>query len=324
MQPRPAPPRRAGGGPGLSGRRGARGGPARWTWLALVAAAVVAGATLPLAQAFRTRIDVIQVAVTVTNADGRFVPGLSRQDFEVWEDGDAQMVTEFTAARVPVSVGLLLDASDSMRGEAVADARAAVDQFLAERLGVEDEAFVATFNHRPKLASLWRRPPADLRGILDGLQPSGGTALWDAVAETARLFERRLHTRAALVVMSDGADTASDRTPIQTLDALRRSDVMVYAVAIDAPAARPSARVNPEGLREITGLTGGYTEVVHGADQLGPATTRIADELNAQYTLGYSSRRPFDRTWRSIRVRVRDYRTRYRRGYFAAAPAGER
>ena len=98
-----------------------------------------------------------------------------------------------------------------------------------------------------------------------------------------------MNLRAAMVVVSDGADTASDRSLLQTLDVVRRNDAFVYAIAIDAPDGRDSTRVNPEALRDITGLSGGYTEVVRSAADLGPATARIADELNKQYTIGYSS-----------------------------------
>jgi hypothetical protein len=97
----------------------------------------------------------------------------------------------------------------------------------------------------------------------------------------------------------------------------------VYAIAIDSAEARESTKVNPEALREITSLTGGYTEVVRTAADLGPATARIADELNKQYTLGYSSSRPPDGTWRAIRVRVRngEYFARSRRGYYSNPPS---
>jgi hypothetical protein len=100
---------------------------------------------------------------------------------------------------------------------------------------------------------------------------------------------------------------------------VRRSDSLVYAVAIDDPAGRSTTRVNPEALRELTGLGGGYTEVVRNAAEIGPATERIAEELNKQYTLGYDNPRAPDGTWRAIRVRVRDRElfTRARRGYFA-------
>lgn len=276
------------------------------------------------AQSFRGRIDIVQVTVTVRDADGRLVTGLTKDDFQIFEDGREETVTQFTDERVPVSLGVLLDASDSMRGQAIDDARAAVDRFVGDLLLDGDEALVASFNHRPSLASTWTMPPWTLRNALAGLKPSGGTAVYDALAEMADLYDHRNHVRAALVVISDGADTASDRSLTQTLEALRRSDALVYAIAIDSADARDSTRVNPEALKEVSGLTGGYTEVVRSAADLEPATTRIAEELNKQYTLGYSSSRPPDGTWRAIRVRVRThdgYTARARRGYYALPPA---
>jgi Ca-activated chloride channel family protein len=214
---------------------------------------------------------------------------------------------------------VLLDASDSMRGRAIVDARAAVDRFVGTLLEPGDEAFVAAFNHLPRVVVPWTRPPARLSGRLDVFTPSGATAIYDALVATAPLFDTRAHTRAALVVISDGADTASDRTLQQARAFLRRADPFVYAIAIDSADGRASTRVNPEALREITAPSGGYTEVVDSADDLGPATERIANELNKQYTLGYNPARPPDGEWREIRVRVKDrnYFTRARRGYYA-------
>jgi Ca-activated chloride channel family protein len=273
--------------------------------------------------AFRARLDLVQVTVSVTDSSGRLVTGLTRSDFQVWEDGIEQQITQFTDERVPVSLGVLLDASDSMRGQAIVDAQGAVDRFVGELLFPDDQVFVATFNHLPRLAARWKRPPRMLANVLQGLQPSGGTAIYDALAETAPLFDRRDNVRAAFVVISDGADTASDRTLHQALDVIRRSDAFVYAIAIDSPDARASTRVNPEALRDITSLTGGYTEVVRSTADLGPATDRIADELNKQYTIGYSSSRPPDGSWRALRVRVRraEQFVRARRGYYADPPS---
>jgi Ca-activated chloride channel homolog len=284
-----------------------------------IAAIALSVVVAPAAQSFRARLDLVQVTVTVTDKEGRLVTGLTKDDFQVWEDGVEQAVTQFTDQRVPVSLGVLLDASDSMRGQPVIDARSALDRFVGELLFPEDEAFVATFNHLPRLAARWKRPTSTLVDVLSGLQPSGGTAIYDALAETSALFDRRNNTRAAFVLISDGADTASDRTLYQALDVVRRSDAFVYAIAIDPPDARESTRVNPEALRDITSMTGGYTEIVHSAADLGPATARIADELNKQYTLGFSSTRPPDGTYRLLRVRVRkpDHLVRARRGYYA-------
>jgi Ca-activated chloride channel family protein len=133
------------------------------------------------------------------------------------------------------------------------------------------------------------------------------------------MFDRRTKPRAALVVISDGADTASDRSLQQARDAVVKRDAFVYAIAIDSPGVAASTRVNPAALRDLTGPTGGYTEVVHEAADLGPATQRIAEELNSQYTIGYTPLRPLDGTWRTIRVRIKGqaYLVRARQGYTA-------
>jgi Ca-activated chloride channel family protein len=289
------------------------------TFVAVVVFVSSVASVFVAAQTFRARVDTVQVTVTVVDAGGRVITGLSREDFEIHEDDVPQANTQFTDERVPVSLGVLLDASDSMRGQPIVDARAAVDRFVAVLLEGGDEAFVAAFNHLPRIVALWTRPPASLRGRLEPFRPSGGTAIYDALVASAPLFDRRLHTRAALLVISDGADTASDRNLRQARDVLRRTDPFVYAIAIDSAAATASTRVNADALREITGPSGGYTEVVKGSAELGPATERIANELNNQYMLGYVPSKAPDGEWRGIRVRVKDrsYFTRARRGYYA-------
>ena len=278
------------------------------------------GLTASLAgQTFRGGVVTVPVTATVVDAQGRLVRGLSREDFVVFEDGTEQPVSQFSDQRVPISLGLLLDASDSMRGQPIVDARAAVERFIGDLLMEEDEAFVAVFNHRPRLAAPWTRPASAARSTLGPVLAGGGTAIYDAVVEAAPFFDRRARPRAALVVISDGADTASDRTLQQAREAVVRRDAFVYAVAIDEVQERQSTRVNPAALQDLTSPTGGYTEVVRSAADLGPATARIAEELNAQYTIGFNSSRPPDGTWRTLRVRVKreGLLVRSRRGYMS-------
>src|SRR5688500_17603457 len=227
------------------------------------------------AQTYKGRVDLVWVTASVVDANGRLIKGLTKDDFKIWEDGDEQPISQFTDERVPVSLGVLLDASDSMRGQPMVDARLALDRFVTDLLEPDDEAFVATFNHLPSLAALWSRPPAAVAHALDDVRPSGGTAIYDALAGTSSLFERRVHTRAAFIVISDGADTASDRTLHQAVDAIRRTDTFVYAIAIDDGQGAPASRINADALREITSMSGGYSEVVKSAAELGPATARI-------------------------------------------------
>src|SRR5262245_36837082 len=271
-------------------------------------------------QTFRGSVTTVEIPVTVTDTNNRLITGLSRDDFEIFEDGDPQPVTQFSDKRTPVSVGVLLDLSDSMRGQPIVDARDAVDRFMVDLLDPGDEAFVAAFSHLPRILAPWTTPPARLAARFANERPAGGTAIYDALFAAAPMFDRRHLTRAALILISDGADTASDHSLAQARETLRRSDAFVYAIAIDSAVdRRVSTRVNPEALREITGPSGGYTEVVRTYADLAPATQRIADELNSQYTLGYAATRPQDGSWRTIRVRVRnrDYIARARRGYFA-------
>jgi VWFA-related protein len=155
---------------------------------------------------------------------------------------------------------------------------------------------------------------------LSAARPSGGTAIYDAVAAALPMIEQRRRQRAALVVISDGADTASDTSLRDLRSLLLRSDAFVYAVAIDSPEPQPiNTRVNAAALGDITNPTGGHTEVVHDSADLAAATARIAEELNNQYVLGYASPHPGDGQYHSIRVRVRTpgYRVRARNGYVA-------
>jgi VWFA-related protein len=286
---------------------------------------VAGGAQGPVdfrSQTFRAGVTTVPVTVTVTDAQNRLIRGLTREDFSVFEDGTEQPITLFTDERVPVSLGLLLDASDSMRGQPIVDARVAVERFVGDLLWPDDEAFVALFNHRPRLAAPWTLPASALRSKLGPIDASGGTAIYDAIVQAAPFFDRRARPRAALVVISDGADTASDRTLQQARQAVVRRDAFVYALAIDEPGAPASTRVNPDALRDLTGPTGGYTEVVREAADLEPATARIAEELNSQYTIGFDPSKPPDGSFRAIRVRVKreGLIARSRRGYVAEQP----
>jgi Ca-activated chloride channel homolog len=283
------------------------------------------GQTVKDPQRFHSSVELTTVTATVTDSDGRLITGLERDAFDLFEDGERQAITQFTRERVPVALGMLLDMSDSMFGQRIKDARAAVEHFLFELLDPEDQFFLLAFNHQPHILSRWTSAAADIHRTLEEVRPFGGTAVYDAVVAALPLIERRNRQRAALVVISDGADTASDAGLRDVRSALLRSDAFVYAIAIDSPERQPiNTRVQPEALREITSQSGGLTEIVHDAEGLENATRTIADELNKQYLLGYSSTRAADGQYHSIRVRVRgtDYRVRARTGY-VAQPLGK-
>jgi Ca-activated chloride channel homolog len=272
-------------------------------------------------------VDIVMVTATVLDAEGHLVTGLPREAFGIWEDGVEQKITVFSGERVPVGLGVLLDVSDSMFGQRILDARAAVERFLFTLLNPDDEFFLTAFNHAPRTLTPWTSTPAVVSEALNALHPSGGTAIYDAVISALPQIDRRNRQRAALLIISDGADTASDATLRDVRAALLRSDAFVYAIAIDSPNAYPiNTRVNPAALSEITGQSGGRTEVVHDAEGLQVATARIAEELNSQYVLGYSSAKSTDGKFHSIRVSMRDsvLRVRARNGYVGTPVAKPR
>ena len=271
-------------------------------------------------QHFQSGVELVTVTATVTDADGKLVTDLTADEFEIYEDGVKQTVSQFATTRVPVSLAVLLDISDSMVGERLKDARHALDRFLFELLAKDDEYALILFNHTPTVAARWTSEPEVLRPALDAMHGWGGTAIYDAVDVSLPLFESRHRQRAAGVIISDGADTASDIELRDLRTKLPRTDAFFYAVAIDRQDPRAlHTRVNPYALRGITDDSGGYTEVVKDTDELGPATARIADELNHQYTLGFTMTHPLDDRFHSLRVRVtrQQHRVRARRGYVA-------
>jgi VWFA-related protein len=269
---------------------------------------------------FQSGVDLISVTATVVDRDGQLVTGLPIEAFEIFEEGERQTITQFTSERVPVSLAVLLDVSDSMFGQRLVDARSAVERFLFELLDKNDEFSVVAFNHEPRALTRWTQSPEELRTAMAALKPFGSTALYDAVLTALPMMNTRTKQRASVLIISDGADTASDAALREVRSALLRSDAFVYAIAVDPPAKRAiNETVNVGALNEITGGSGGNTELVHETADLVAATARIAEELNSQYVLGFYSKLPFDGNYRSLRVRAvnPEYRVRARRGYIA-------
>ena len=269
----------------------------------------------------RSSVEVTVVTATVRDAYGKLVTGLPREAFEIYEDGVRVPISQFTNERVPLGLGLLLDTSDSMFGRKLKDAGGAVERFLLNQLAPTDAFFLIAFNHAPRVLFGWKTSSDGVHSSLDRLHPSGSTAIYDAILAAIPFIDHRPRERAAIVLITDGADTASDTTLHSLRPALIRTDAFVYAIAIDTPEPQAIAkRVNIDALNEITGQSGGRTEVVRATTDLDTATASIAEELNNQYVLGYSSPNPGDGRYHSIRVRVAGdgHRVRARNGYVAA------
>src|SRR5688572_12270316 len=189
------------------------------TVFAILAGVVVAGVGTGAQQSsrttsnagfqFRTSVDLINVTATVTDSQGRFVPGLRMEDFEVYEDGKLQQISQFDSERVPVSLGIVLDSSGSMDGEKMTNAQDAVRRFLDDLLGPQDEVFLIRFDSRVSVLSDWTDNRGAVSRMVRSIRPNGGTALYDAMSDAVPLGEQGTRRKKALVLLSDGNDQNS-------------------------------------------------------------------------------------------------------------------
>ena len=186
---------------------------------------------------FRSGVDLVNVTATVTDELGRFVPGLTERDFRVFEDGEAQSITNFSNQRVPVSLGILLDTSGSMTAEKMSSARRAIDRMVFDLLGPSDEFFFMHFASVPDLHQGWTSNRAAISRALAGASASGGTAMYDAIARALPIAADGRNQKKAILVISDGNDTNSQTTPGQLRALIRESEVMVYALGVDGTTA---------------------------------------------------------------------------------------
>jgi VWFA-related protein len=199
--------------------------------VALAAASVAAQSSD--AFRFRSGVELINVTTTVTDDDGRFVSGLRKEDFSVFEDGEPQEITHFSNERVPVSLGILLDASGSMTPDKMASARAAIDRFIFDLLGAEDELFFVEFANAPRVTQHWTTERRSISRAVARVNPAGGTAMYDAVAEALPFAEAGQNRKKALLVISDGNDTNSTTSVGELRQLIRESEVLVYALGVD-------------------------------------------------------------------------------------------
>src|SRR5215831_14144886 len=140
---------------------------------------------------FKSGVELVNVTATVADSSGRFVPGLTRDDFIVYEDEVRQTVSQFSAERVPVSLGLLLDTSGSMAGEKIDAAKGALDRFLSGLLDPDDQVFLMRFSDYPELLQEWTTDRSAVSHALGRLTiPRGGTALYDALADALPLAKK--------------------------------------------------------------------------------------------------------------------------------------
>src|SRR5688572_22085930 len=198
-----------------------------------VAVTTATGTTASQQTVFRGGVDLVNVTATVTDRNGRFVSGLKQEDFTIFDDGQQQEIINFSAQRVPVSLGIVLDVSASMTPEKLTAARIAINRFAFDLLAPEDELFLAQFAGRTTMLQTWTRNRDTLSRALDRAETQSRTHLYDAVRITLPIASTGENTKKALLVVSDGDDRTS-RTSLKDLqEIVRASEVLVYALGVE-------------------------------------------------------------------------------------------
>jgi Ca-activated chloride channel family protein len=271
-------------------------------------------------------VEVVSLNLVVTDTGGRQVEGLHAADIELLEDGVPQPISLFAQEEWPVRLQVLLDASGSMV-QALPTAKRAARRML-RTLRPGDEAEVAQFNRR---LSVLQQSTGDIDALehaVEQVAPDGDTAFYNALyltlKERARLRDADELSRRAIVVLTDGEDTASLVDDEQLLDLARRAGVVVYAIGLPA-RAKPGQPVNSMPAYFLTALareTGGRAYFPRSIDELDGVYEKIASELRTLYGVGYvplNSRS--DGGYRRLAVRARNggLLVRHRTGYFAAS-----
>jgi Ca-activated chloride channel homolog len=291
---------------------------------------VVLGAALALAAlappqqqpSFKTKIETVSLFVTVTDANGRLVPGLTRQDFTVFDNDVPQTLTIFESAITPFTATVMLDTSLSM-ALLTARVKAGAEQFLM-RLLPDDRAQVGYFNDKVEFVSDVTGDRDALIGSMDRMDFGNPTRLWDALyLSLAALAD--VDGRRVAIVFTDGDDTASKRSNGEVLDRAREQGVMIYAIGLASEMRVGTQRVRTQPdrrLRKLADETGGGFFLLKDQDELGPTFTRVAQELHTQYVLGFTPA-VLDGKVHKLEVRLRpaDMQARARRSYVASPNA---
>ena len=274
------------------------------------------------------RVDttVIQIPVTVTDQLNRFVTGLDKENFRLFEDKAEQKVTYFSSEDSPLSVGIVFDTSGSM-GQKLDKSRQAVAQFF-KTANPEDEFFLVEFNDRPELVNPFTSDLEQIQNKLTFTQSKGRTALLDAVYLALHTMKKAHNPRKALLIISDGGDNSSRYTESEIKNLVREADVQIYAIGIFEPISgrgRTAEELSGPGLlSEMAEQTGGRHFPVENLNDLPDIAAKIGIELRNQYLLGYSpTNAGRDGKYRRVKVQLVQprglppLRASWRLGYYA-------
>jgi Ca-activated chloride channel family protein len=221
----------------------------------------------------------VTVTVSVTDQLGRYVTGLKKENFEVFDNGVRQDISHFSDEDAPISLGFIYDVSGSMTG-LITQSLSALTRFF-DVSHVDDEYFLIAFSSRPHLLQDYTVSPSEIISRVTLSKAKGNTALFDAVYLGVEKARQGRHTKKALLIISDGEENNSRYSGKELRGLLQEADVQVYGIGISHLYAGAST------LRELTGLTGGAAFFPFEAGEVRDAYTRIALALRHQYSVGF-------------------------------------
>jgi len=280
-------------------------------------------------------VELVNVTATVLDEQGKYLDGLKVDDFQVFEDGERQKISFFSHdLRVPISVGVLIDSSGSMRHK-LQQALQTVRE-IALALSPQDEMFVVQFASDVEMRRRFTSNMQDVQKSLRDIKAGGETAAYDAIRVGMDEMKTAKHNKKILLMVTDGFDTKSHINSDQVEDILKRSEVLVYAIGIDdddddpLSLGRTRYHIYHYMLGRLTSISGGrafrlFTGRNYALNSLAEV---LLEELHQQYTLGYyPTSLPDKNTWRQVDVKVSKpgSQIRHRTGYYvneakAAAP----
>ena len=277
---------------------------------------------------FNAQTTLVLIPVIVTDSLNRFVLGLRKDDFHLFEDGTEQKIVHISGEDAPLSIGLVFDTSGSM-GDKLRTSRQAALRFLTT-MNPEDEAFLVQFNDHAQLAVDFTNQAGAIEDSLTAIQPGGLTAMLDASELALRQMKKAKNPRKAILIISDGGDNSSKYTSSQIEALVREADVQVYAMGIYEPVLFPALTkeevTGPRLLSELAEQTGGRAFSATDPSDLPNVAVRIGIELRNQYVLAYTPKNQNkDGKYRRVEVKVNsadgvsNLKVHWRLGYYAAS-----
>jgi Ca-activated chloride channel homolog len=273
-------------------------------------------------------VDVVSVLCSIFDkSTNSFVTNLSQEDFSVYENNQKQEITYFRREKqLPLTLAMLVDTSTSVEAKLKFEKDAA-NNFFQSVLRENDRALLLQFNTGVTLRQDFTNDPNKMTRQIDLLRAGGGTALYDAIYRTCD--EKMIHEkdrRKAMVILSDGDDESSDISLKQATEMALRSETIIFAISVNKGGFFGVGGEDKEGdsvLKEIANETGGRIFFPFKTEDLDEDFRQIDQELRSQYDIGFVSKNPVrDGSYRKLEVKVsgRNYKLRYRKGYYA--PAG--